>query len=312
MPSRVIRGEINRSDSLSRVSIEAELTFRALLLAVDDYGRFDGRLPVLLAELFPLRRDVGEAALARWLEELVTEGCVAVYRVEDRPYLHLPKWEKHRGKGRRAAESKYPNPPAEKPPEGFRGDPGKSADCVGNPPVGRGTRDEGRGTQVSAKDADLAAGADASGEGERPQVQALMRLLHDLLTQSGVEPSRTAKDRDQMRLLLERDGRSAREIADTIAWLFGPNTQREAAFVCHSARSIREKWDRIQVQRNRKAERPPRSTTVGHFNPNHSPRAPDDPDTVAAGSPEALAILSEAREKGPRRVARAVRREGGA
>ncbi len=34
MPSRVIRGEINRSDSLSHVSVEAELTFDRLLLAV--------------------------------------------------------------------------------------------------------------------------------------------------------------------------------------------------------------------------------------------------------------------------------------
>ena len=34
MPSRVIQGEINRGDSLSHVSMEAELTLDRLLLAV--------------------------------------------------------------------------------------------------------------------------------------------------------------------------------------------------------------------------------------------------------------------------------------
>jgi len=48
MPSRVVRGDINASDSLSRVSLEADLTFRALLVAVDDYGRLDARPAFLL------------------------------------------------------------------------------------------------------------------------------------------------------------------------------------------------------------------------------------------------------------------------
>ncbi len=38
MPSRVIRGEINRSDSLSHVSVEAELTDRLLLAVAREHG----------------------------------------------------------------------------------------------------------------------------------------------------------------------------------------------------------------------------------------------------------------------------------
>jgi hypothetical protein len=55
VPSRVIRGEINSSDSLSRVSLGADLTFRALIVAVDDYGRIDARPAMLKAALFPVR-----------------------------------------------------------------------------------------------------------------------------------------------------------------------------------------------------------------------------------------------------------------
>jgi hypothetical protein len=111
MPSRVIKGEINTSDSLSNVSIEAELTFRALLLACDDYGRFDGRLAVLKAALFPLRDRMTEARIDACMGELEREGCLRRYSIGCRPYLCLPNWERHRSKGRRANASRYPDPP---------------------------------------------------------------------------------------------------------------------------------------------------------------------------------------------------------
>jgi len=143
MPSRVIRGEINASRSLERVSMLADLTFRALLVAVDDYGRTDGRLHVLRALLFPTRKEVTEAKLDGWLSELAQEGCITRYEVDGAPYIELSSWEKHRGKGRRAHTSRFPQ---------------RSADCAGNPRIsenppenpgrveGRGTRDEKRGT----------------------------------------------------------------------------------------------------------------------------------------------------------------------
>ena len=141
MPSRVIRAEINSSDSLSRVSMEADLTFRALLVAVDDYGRFDGRLAVLKATLFPTR-EISPKKLEGWLAELDAEGCIQRYEVDGRPYVALTGWERHRGKGRRADESRFPSPP-----ERSQSNPrisGKSDDEHVNPPVGRWTRDEER------------------------------------------------------------------------------------------------------------------------------------------------------------------------
>lgn len=138
MPSRVVRGEINSSDSLSRVSIGAELVFRALIVAVDDFGRIDARLPVLRGLLFPLRREVTEAKLDAWLAELAAgpDPLLELYVDAGRPFLALTGWEKHRGKTKRAASSRCPEPP-----------PRRSADpreISGDPPERRSREKESR------------------------------------------------------------------------------------------------------------------------------------------------------------------------
>lgn len=113
MPSRVIRGEINASESLSQASPEAELVFRALLLAVDDFGRADARPAALKAALFPMRDAFTPKKIAGWIKELsgLTDPPLRLYEADGRLYLWLPKWEKHRGGGRRASESRFPSPP---------------------------------------------------------------------------------------------------------------------------------------------------------------------------------------------------------
>jgi hypothetical protein len=147
VPSRVIRGELVESQSLNRVSLEAELCFVHLVLVADDYGRADGRLDWLRARLFPCR-SVAFDQLDRWLNELADEGCLRRYVFEGRPYLSLTGWERHRGKGRRAERSKYPEPPTNpknggSDPVNPRGSEEKQAD----PSEGRGSRVEGIGTR---------------------------------------------------------------------------------------------------------------------------------------------------------------------
>ena len=114
MPSRVIRGDINSSRSLARVSRDARLTFRALLNVVDDFGRFDGRISLLRSLLYPVDPDVTDEMVNGWLGELTVERPippVAFYAVDGVEYLHLPGWEKHKGNQRRRKASIYPDPP---------------------------------------------------------------------------------------------------------------------------------------------------------------------------------------------------------
>jgi hypothetical protein len=142
MPSRVIRGEINSSGSLSRVSMQAELTFDRLLTAVDDYGRYDARPAMLKAGLFPVRAEATPKKIAGWVAELAREGCVLLYEVGGRPYLAMTGWEKHRGRGRRGTESKFPAPAeTHSPASEESSDP---LEVPGDPPGGRGARDGGR------------------------------------------------------------------------------------------------------------------------------------------------------------------------
>jgi hypothetical protein len=93
------------------VSIGAELTFDRLITAVDDFGRFDARAEMLKAALFPVRADAPPELVMEWIRELANEGCVELYEVDDRSYLCLPGWEKHRGNQRRRKVSIYPDPP---------------------------------------------------------------------------------------------------------------------------------------------------------------------------------------------------------
>ena len=111
MPARVIRAEINSSRSLSRVSLQADLIFRALIVAVDDFGRFDADLPMLKLTLFPRRPAVTEEQIAGWLAELAGQRCLVLYESDGNPYLALVNWEKYRGSWKRTKRGKYPAPP---------------------------------------------------------------------------------------------------------------------------------------------------------------------------------------------------------
>ena len=76
----------------------------------DDYGRYDGRLKVLKADLFPLKDGVTLTQIDKALNKLSTAGMVQVYEYDQKPFLQLVTWEKHQNI--RNHKSKYPQPPA--------------------------------------------------------------------------------------------------------------------------------------------------------------------------------------------------------
>ena len=147
MPSRVIRGEINSSESLSQVSLGAELAFDRLLTAVDDYGRLDARPTRLKAALFPVR-DVAVAQVAAWVEELasIEDPPLVLYEVCGVRYLALVNWERHRSKhARRGGKSRFPADPMGRPRI-----PGESPDPRGIPGAPSGVSGY-RGSEVAVR-----------------------------------------------------------------------------------------------------------------------------------------------------------------
>ena len=107
MPNRIIKESICTSDTIDQLTWFEEVFFYRLIVNCDDYGRFDARLPILKARLFPLK-SVTEKQISDALNKLSTVGIVTVYEYDGRPYLQLVTWDKHQQI--RAKKSKYPAP----------------------------------------------------------------------------------------------------------------------------------------------------------------------------------------------------------
>lgn len=109
MPDRIVRAGILTSEPINALSWAAEIFYRRLINAVDDYGRFDGRCSILRASLYPLKLDrVSERDVGTWLRNCEEAGLVTVYTVNDRPYIEILKFDQRL----RAKTSKWPPPPS--------------------------------------------------------------------------------------------------------------------------------------------------------------------------------------------------------
>lgn len=106
MPNRILKESICRSDEINKLSWMEECLYYRLIVNCDDFGRFDGRVPIIKNTLFPLKDDVTSKSVESALYKLVIAGLVVLYEFEDKLYLHLPTWEKHQTI--RAKKSKYP------------------------------------------------------------------------------------------------------------------------------------------------------------------------------------------------------------
>jgi hypothetical protein len=270
VPNRVIRGEINSSRSLALVSRDARLTFRALLNVVDDFGRFDGRIPLLRSLLFPIDPDVTDEMVAGWLRELTVERPVppvSFYTVDGLEYLHLPRFEKHRGNSRRALASRLPDPPDDlvspDPP-----DPPDPREKFAGGGVGGGGGDGGGDGGVAPAARPITKQAEAiTDPPQKPPKRPprspeawslrLSRILQELLADApgarfpagcenrwAREIERMPKEVPELRALAPEDCEKRIEFA--IRWALGPdNLGREFEVVIRSGKALREKWSKL-------------------------------------------------------------------
>ena len=107
MPNRIIKESICVSDSIDSLAWFEEVLFYRLIVVCDDYGRFDGRIPIIKGKCFPLK-DLRNGDIEKALDKLSAVGMVEKYEVQGRPYLQLIAWERHQQI--RAHKSKYPAP----------------------------------------------------------------------------------------------------------------------------------------------------------------------------------------------------------
>lgn len=109
---RSIKPEIRIDQTVASWPRDVRLAWIYLWGYLDDAGRGRDDLRLLVAELFPLDRDVTEKKLNTWLDLMATtpgesgDPPLCRYEVHGRSYLHAVRW-KHQ-KINRPTESKLP------------------------------------------------------------------------------------------------------------------------------------------------------------------------------------------------------------
>ena len=110
MPNRIIKESICVSEQIDELSAFEEVFFYRLLVNCDDYGCMDAREKVLSAKLFPLRA-IRANEIMKTVNRLAEIGLIALYDVDDHPYLKVLKWADHQRV--RISKHKYPEPTEE-------------------------------------------------------------------------------------------------------------------------------------------------------------------------------------------------------
>ena len=140
MPNRIARDSARTSKTLAQLTDFGERGFWRLMLAADDFGRFQADPALVLAACFPRMMDrVTLSMCEHMLRECVAVGLIELYEIDGSQYGQFVKADKYFT--RRAKGSKYPSATqthstcVASAPEVARGEVARL----------RGTRNEGRG-----------------------------------------------------------------------------------------------------------------------------------------------------------------------
>jgi hypothetical protein len=108
MPNRILKESICTSDNLNSLTPQQEVFFYRLIVNCDDYGIADARPAILKAKCFPLKNNIRDSDIIKWLNALIKAELCFVYEVAGKCYLKIQTWEGHQQI--RAKRSKFPKP----------------------------------------------------------------------------------------------------------------------------------------------------------------------------------------------------------
>lgn len=115
MPTRLLR-DWTDSFPVNDLDADAERLFVRLIMKVDDFGRFHADVRLLKANLFPLKAEIRDTDISRWLAACQKAGLLRCYDdSKGRKFLEILNFKQRT----RAAESKFP-PPGSAPPSDDR------------------------------------------------------------------------------------------------------------------------------------------------------------------------------------------------
>lgn len=108
MPNRIIKETIISSKSVNALNDFQFRVWLYLITYADDYGRGSADPELLKGFVFPRRKSVTEAQIAKALSDLANTGMIVLYNVGGEPFFYFPNWSDHQRI--QTKKSKFPEP----------------------------------------------------------------------------------------------------------------------------------------------------------------------------------------------------------
>lgn len=112
MANRILR-DWTDSETVDKLSPNAEVLFTRLFMKADDYGSFHANPKLVKSILFPLKDNIREADITRWMNEIQKAGLIFFYEVADKKFLRV----KNFGQRLRNMRNLFPVPLADNSPQ---------------------------------------------------------------------------------------------------------------------------------------------------------------------------------------------------
>lgn len=274
MRIRSIKPEFWRSSAISSLDWETRLLFIGLWSYVDDNGVGRDKLASITADLFAddIERDAPEtfARVSRGLQTLSDAGRITRYEVDGKRYLAITNWSEHQ-KVDKPNKPRFPEPnmaltrddanPRESVATSSR-DIRETPSPVTEEQRSRGTEEETSSSEVSDP---------------RPDIEEVLDYLDAALAANGSKiPTRSRKNVDAARLLLDRDGKTIAQVKACIDFATTDEFWRSNIL---SMSKLREKYDQLRLKAQRQSGR--HLQVVDDDNPLRywsPPEMPDDYD----------------------------------
>ena len=210
---RSVKPELRRDMTVAGWTREIRYAWVLLWGYLDDSGRGIDDLRLLVADLFPLDRDVTEHKLDVWLQTMATptiHGAPVIcrYNVDGLAYLHSPKWSRSQKVSHRQA-SRIPACPhhdAQGSPTGVAPEADQSQNGTGQESVQTSYAPEGQGVKGSRERGNAGATVDGN------------QLLADHCALLKIQPPRDIKKRMGVQIdALVSEGLTSARIAAGLA-----------------------------------------------------------------------------------------------
>jgi hypothetical protein len=256
MRIRSTKPEFWRSERITSVDWEARLVLKGLESYVDDNGVGRDDLALIVGDIF--QRDLvrePSRTLARVSEALTAlheAGLLWRYDHEGTALLYISFWDQvQRVDKPQAGRNPRPDGTHNYKDSVIR-------ECIGTPREGSRTFAPGTGEQGNSGTGDQ--GAEEQGSSSevavapsRPDVDRLLDLLDaEIVRNGGKRPTRSKKNVDAMRLLLDRDERTPEQVERAILWCQADSFWRGNIL---SAVALRASYDKLRLHAAREQGR---------------------------------------------------------